>query len=167
MSNAQELFKRVSVGMDFSTDIVKAEESSTECARRIAMSLQHQLEFQKLFKARAKECTDGFDKWRLQRTENPFFQQTARQKLVGIAIEIYQKLSKKEVGKETRSQLIKWAEDNEVIMINHVVGLQLYQRMVNDLNADTQLMITTSHHQGVNDIAFSFKLPGAKRYYLI
>jgi len=153
--------------MDFSTDIVKAKESSTEIARRMAMSLQHQQEFQKLFKARAKECTDGFDKWRLQQTENPFFQQTARQKLVGIAIDIYQKLSKEEVGPETRSELIKWAEDNEVIMINHVVGLQLYKRIVGELSADTQLMITTSHHHGIDDVAFSFKLPGAKRSYLI
>lgn len=167
MSNVQELGKRVSVGMDFSTDIVKAEENSTAIARRMAMSLQHQQEFQKLFKARAKECTDGFDKWRLQHTENPFFQQTARQRLVGIAVEIYQKLSKEEVSKETRSELIKWAEDNQVIMINHVVGLQLYKRIVGELSADTQLMITTSHHQGVDDVAFSFKLPGAKRYYLI
>lgn len=167
MSNAQELFGRLNVGMQYTTDVVKSEETSTERARRIAMSLQHQLEFQKLFKARAKECTDGFDKWRLQRTENPFFQQTARQKLVGIAIEIYQKLSGNEVESETRSQLIKWAEDNQVIVINHVVGLQLYQRMVGDLTADTQLMITTSHHHGVENIAFSFKLPGAKHPYLI
>lgn len=167
MSNAQELFKRVSVGMEFTTDIVKLEESSVEHARRIAMSLQHQKEFQKLFKARAKECTDGFDKWRMRQTENPFFQQTARQKLVGIAIEIYQKLSGEEVGKETRSELIKWAEDNSVIVINHVVGLQLYQRIVNDLTADTQLMITTSHHSGIEDVRFSFKLPGAKHPYLI
>jgi hypothetical protein len=167
MSNARELFKGVNVGMGFTTDVVKHEETSTEYSRRIAMSLQHQQEFQKLFKARAKECTDGFDKWRLQRTENPFFQQTARQKLVGIAIEIYQKLSGDEVGKETRSELIKWAETNEIIVINHVVGLQLYQRLVNDLSADAQLMITTSHHKGVDDVAFSFKLPGAKHPYLI
>lgn len=167
MSNAQELIKRVSVGMDFATDIVKAEENSTEIARRMAMSLQHQQEFQKLFKARAKECTDGFDKWRLQQTENPFFHQTARQKLVGIAIEIYQKLSNEEVSKETRSELIKWAETNQVVMINHVVGLQLYKRIVGDLSADTQLMITTSHLQGIDDVTFAFRLPSARRHYPI
>lgn len=167
MSNARELFKGVNVGLAYTTDVVKREETSTEYLRRMAMPLQHQQEFQKLFKARAKECTDGFDKWRLQRTENEFFQQTARQRLVGIAIEIYQKLSGKIVGKETRGELIKWAEDNKVIVINHVVGLQLYQRLVGDLPADAQLMILTNRHAGVDDIAFSFKLPGAKHPYLI
>ncbi|ANJ64836.3 hypothetical protein FDJ23_gp026 [Erwinia phage vB_EamM_Desertfox] len=139
-------------------------EDSVTVARRIAMQQQHQTSFLILFKERARQCTDGFDKWRMDKTNNPLFEQTARQRLAGIAINIYQEVTGEVVSSDTRHQLIKWAEDNKVIIINHVVGMQLWHRMVNNTPAETQLQVFSGGRQA---LMFSFKIPGAKHPYLI
>ncbi|QZA70809.1 hypothetical protein AH06_25 [Erwinia phage AH06] len=159
------LYEKPAINELLPESVKSDEEDSVAASRRIAMALAHQQDFLLLFKDRAKECTDGFDKWRMIETNNPFFEQTARQRLVGTAVEIYQSVSGEEVSEATKRELITWAETNKIIIINHVVGMQLFHRITNKTPADTLLEFTGGRRPGMESIMFSFKIPGAKHPY--